>query len=121
MNRILVIGATGNVGRQVLSQLVFTNTRIRVLSRNPDAAAVPPQVEVVRGDLTLPETLDKCLESLDTVFLVWVAGPAMVVPALGFIAQYARRVVFLSAPLKTPHPLFQQPNGLALSAKRSRV
>ena len=47
-----------------------------------------------------------------------VAGDS---PDYGFIAQYARRVVFLSAPLKTPHPLFQQPNGLALSAKRSRV
>jgi uncharacterized protein YbjT (DUF2867 family) len=26
------------------------------------------------------------------------------------IAKHARRIVFLSAPLKTPHPLFQQPN-----------
>lgn len=81
MNRILIIGATGNVGRQVLAQLAFANARIRVLSRNPDAAAFPPQVEVARGDLTLPETLDACLEGVDTVFLVWVAPPATVAPA----------------------------------------
>ena len=29
---------------------------------------MPPQVEVVRGDLTVPETLDPCLEDVDTVF-----------------------------------------------------
>src|SRR5262249_14806081 len=33
-----------------------------------------------------------------------------VVPALNRIARNARRLVFLSAPLRTPHPLFQQPN-----------
>jgi len=110
MNRILIIGATGNVGRQVLSQLLAANARIRVLSRNPHAAGWPPQVEVECGDLTLPETLDGCLEGVDTVFLVWVAPPAAVAPALQRIARHARRVVFLSAPLKTAHPLFQQPN-----------
>ena len=64
----------------------------------------------MRGDLTLPETLDACLDGIDTVFLVWTAPPAAVAPALERIAKHARRIVFLSAPLKTPHPLFQQPN-----------
>jgi uncharacterized protein YbjT (DUF2867 family) len=72
----------------------------------------PPQVAVVRGDLTVPETLDGCLDGVDTVFLVWPAPPSAVVPALQRIAQHARRVVFLSAPIKTTHPLFQQPNFL---------
>src|SRR5262249_8735953 len=81
-----------------------------VLSRNPHAAGWPPQVEVECGDLTLPETLDGCLEGVDTVFLVWVALPAAVAPALPRIARHARRVVLLSVPLKTAHPLFQQPN-----------
>jgi hypothetical protein len=44
MNRILVIGGTGNVGR--------------AMPRNPAATRLPAQVEVVRGDLTVPETLD---------------------------------------------------------------
>ncbi|MDQ2950346.1 MAG: NAD(P)H-binding protein [Acidobacteriota bacterium] len=110
MNRVLVIGATGNVGRHVLSQLTATGTQVRALARNPDAAGLPPQVEVVRGDLTLPETLDRCLDGIHTVFLVWVAPPATVVTALERIAKHARRIVFLSAPLKTAHPFFQQPN-----------
>ena len=110
MNRILVIGGTGNVGRQVVSQLTAAGAGFRAMTRNPDAAGLPPQVEVVRGDLTVPETLDPCLEDVDTVFLVWVAPPAAAPAALERIANHARRIVFLTAPLKTPHPFFQQPN-----------
>src|SRR5438046_1097623 len=110
MNRILVIGGTGNVGRQVVCQLAATGARCRAMVRNPDAAGLPPQVEVVRGDLTVSETLDRCLQDIDTVFLVWVAPPAAAPGALERIAKHARRIVFLTAPLKTPHPFFQQPN-----------
>jgi uncharacterized protein YbjT (DUF2867 family) len=80
------------------------------MTRDPDGAHLPPQVEVMRGDLTLPATLDRCLDGMDTVFLVWVAPPDAVGPALLAIARRARRIVYLSAPLKTPHPFFQQPN-----------
>src|SRR6266481_6011688 len=112
MNRILVIGGTGTVGRQVVSRLVASGAQVRALARNPGAADFPAQVELVRGDLTLPETLDGCFDGIDTVFLVWTAPPAAVAPALERIAKHARRVVYLSAPLKTVHPLFQQPNPL---------
>ena len=71
---------------------------------------MPPQIEAVRGDLTLPESLNACMDGVDVVFLVWVAPPATVAPALKRITRSARRIVFLSAPLKTAHPLFQQPN-----------
>jgi len=110
MNHIMVIGGTGTVGRQVLSQLAATGAQVRALARNPAAARLPSQVEVVPGDLTLPETLDGCLDGIDTVFLVWTAPAAAVAPALERIAKHARRIVFLSAPIKTAHPLFQQPN-----------
>jgi uncharacterized protein YbjT (DUF2867 family) len=82
------------------------------MARNPSAARMSPHVEVVRGDLTLPETLDECLDGIDAVFLVWTAPAAAVAPALERITKQARRIVFLSAPLKTAHPLFQQPNQL---------
>jgi len=110
MNRILVIGGTGNVGRHVVDQLLASGARFRVMTRNPDAVSLPPQAGVVRGDLTVPETLDRCLEGIDTVFLVWVAPPEAAPGALERIAAHARRIVFLTAPLKTPHPFFQQPN-----------
>ena len=73
MNRILIIGATGNIGRQVLSQLPPTGARVRALARNPHTAGLPPHVDVVRGDLTVAETLDECLDGFDAVFLVWTA------------------------------------------------
>jgi uncharacterized protein YbjT (DUF2867 family) len=112
MNHILVIGGTGTVGRQVLSRLAAAGAQVRAMARNPGAARLPPQVEVVRGDLTLPRTLDGCLDGIDAVFLVWTAPAAAVAPALERIAKHARRIVFLSAPHKTAHPLFQQTNPL---------
>jgi uncharacterized protein YbjT (DUF2867 family) len=112
MQRILIIGSTGNVGGMVLSQLVTTESQVRVMVRNPDAVRFPSQVEIVRGDLTLPETLDACLDGVDSVFLVWTASPATIDAALDQIAKNVRRIVFLSAPLKTEHPFFQQPNPL---------
>ena len=110
MDRILIIGATGTVGRQVATQLTALGAQVRALVRNPAAARLPPTVEVMRGDLTAPETLDDCVDGVDAVFLVWAAPPAAVAPSLDRIAKHARRIVFLSAPLKTSHPFFQQPN-----------
>jgi uncharacterized protein YbjT (DUF2867 family) len=106
----LIIGASGNVGRLVASQLAAVGHRVRALNRRPDEARFPKQVEVLHGDLTLPETLESGLDGVDAVFLVWTAPPAAFAPALERIAKHARRIVFLSAPLKTPHPFFQQPN-----------
>jgi uncharacterized protein YbjT (DUF2867 family) len=121
-HRILVIGGTGTVGGQVLSRLPATGVRVRALARNPDAARLPSHVEVVRGDLTRPETLDACLDGMDTVFLVWTAPPAAVAPAFERITRPARRIVFLTSPHKTPHPLFQQPNPLrGLHAEMERL
>ena len=110
MKRILVIGATGNVGREVVSQLTTTDVRLRALTRNPDSANLPAQVEIVSGDLTIPATLDQSLDGIDAVFLVWTAPATAVAPALDRIAKQAQRVVFLSSPHRTAHPLFQQPN-----------
>ena len=112
MNHILVIGGTGTVGRQVVSQLSAKGVQVRAMTRNPSAVCLPPQAEVVRGDLTVPETLDPCLNGIDTVFLVWTAPASFVIPALERIARHIRHIVFLSAPIKTAHPLFQQPNPL---------
>lgn len=122
MDPILLIGGTGTVGRQVLSQLVERGALVRAMTRNPEGGGLPPQVEVVRGDLTVPDSLDACLDGIETVFLVWVAPPAAVAPALERITRRARRIVFLSAPLKTAHPLFQQPNpGRELALRIERL
>jgi len=71
---------------------------------------LPPEVEVVQGDLTSPESLNGCLFDVDAAFLVWTAPLGAFGPALEQLRKRIRRLVFLSAPLKTPHPFFQQPN-----------
>jgi uncharacterized protein YbjT (DUF2867 family) len=125
MNRILVIGATGRAGRQVVAQLhatlPATGARVRALVRNPLTAGLPPHVEVVRGDLTLPETLDECLNEIDAVFLVWTAPPAAVAPALERIVKHARRIVFLSTMYKTQHPFVQQPSARSASGLQKEI
>ncbi len=103
-------GATGNIGAEVLRQLPSTELHIRALVRNAKGVPLPPHVEVATGDLTCPESLARCLDGVDTVFLVWTAPIEAVRSALEQIAKRTRRVVLLSAPLKTAHPFFQQPN-----------
>ncbi|PZG22939.1 NAD(P)H-binding protein [Nonomuraea aridisoli] len=96
MSTILVTGATGNVGRHVVSRLSEAGLAVRALARDPERAGLP--VETVRGDLTAPETLEPALDGVDSVFLLWpgfTAGDAAEVVAR--IADHARRVVYLSA------------------------
>lgn len=112
MSRILVTGATGTVGRQVVSQLLATDCQVRALTRNPGTASLPDTVEIVGGDLTDADSLERCLEGVDAVFLVWTAPVHAAPAALSKIVGHARRVVLLTAPHKTPHPFFQQPNPL---------
>jgi uncharacterized protein YbjT (DUF2867 family) len=111
MKRVLVTGATGQIGSEVIAQLRGTGCRIRAMTRNPRSANVP-DVEVVPGDLSAPDTLDACLEGIDSVFLLWIAPLAAAAPALERIAAHAAQVVLLTSPHKTRHPFFQQPNAL---------
>ena len=96
--KILVTGATGNVGGQVVSQLLDAGAAVRAFVRDPDTAGRKAGVEVVKGDLSEPKTLEAALEGVASVFLMWpffaVEGTAAVVEA---IAKHARRLVYLSS------------------------
>lgn len=48
---IVVTGATGNVGRPLVSELVTAGRRVRAVTRNPKTAAFPDGVEVVSSAL----------------------------------------------------------------------
>jgi uncharacterized protein YbjT (DUF2867 family) len=112
--RVLVTGATGRVGRAVAGLLTAAGVPVRALTRRPEAAELPVDVEVVAGDLTVPESLDAALQGVDAVFLVWTAPPASAPAVVERLAARPRRVVFLSSPHQTPHPFFQQPNPMAV-------
>jgi len=79
---ILVIGATDHVGRYLVSQLLRTGAAVRALVRNPDSADLPGDVDVVRGDLSAPDTLDACLDGVEAVYLVWPFPTANAAPAV---------------------------------------
>ena len=112
MRRVLVTGATGQIGREVVAQLRETGVGIRAMTRNPRSGNLPADVEIVAGDLSAPDSLDACLNGVDNVFLVWIAPLAAAVPAIERIAAHARQIVLLTSPHRTPHPFFQQPNGM---------
>jgi len=113
MNPVLVTGATGRVGRVVVDELLDEGVPVRALTRRPETARLPAAVEVVSGDLTVPESLDAALQGVGAVFLVWTVPPATAPAVVERLATHARRVVFLSSPHRTPHPFFQQPNPAA--------
>src|ERR1700704_3985523 len=107
---VLVTGATGRVGRIVIDLLIEAGVPVRALThRSESAATLPANVEVVTGDLTVPESLDAGLRGGSAVFLGWTAPPTTAAAVVERLAAHTRRVVFLSSPHKTPHPFFQQP------------
>ena len=112
VKRVLVTGATGHIGRQVVDQLRGTGCQIRALTRNPESADLPREVEVVRGDLAAADTLDAALTGVDAVFLVWLAPLAAAPGAVERIAAHTERLVLLTSPHNVPHPFFQQPNAM---------
>lgn len=68
--KVLVTGATGTVGRQIVTQLVQAGHEVRALTRNPATATLPVGAEVVQGDLALPESLIPALEGVEAVHLI---------------------------------------------------
>ncbi|HEX5011549.1 MAG TPA: SDR family oxidoreductase [Planctomycetota bacterium] len=73
---ILVTGATGTVGREVVGQLLAAGRPVRALTRYPDRARLDARVEVVRGDLERPDTLAEAVKGVDRIFSLAV-GPQL--------------------------------------------
>lgn len=67
---ILVTGATGNVGRNVVEQLVNRGADVRALVRDPAKAGFPAGVEVVQGDLLDVDSLRGAMSGVSTLFLL---------------------------------------------------
>ena len=65
---LLVTGATGNVGAEVVRALIDTGEPVRALTRS--AAALPAGVEAVTGDLNRPDSLSDALAGVRGVFLL---------------------------------------------------
>ncbi len=68
---ILVTGATGRVGKELVEQLLNADARVRVLTRDQQRAAyLGNRVEVAVGDLNNPETLAEAMRRIDALYFV---------------------------------------------------
>jgi uncharacterized protein YbjT (DUF2867 family) len=67
---ILVTGATGTIGRQVVEQLVKRGADVRAFVRNPAKASFPAGVDVVQGDLLDVDSVRSAFSGASTLFLL---------------------------------------------------
>ena len=105
---LLVTGATGHVGRELVRELDATGTAFRILVRDPArAVGLPERAERVIGDLDTPATLAPALDGVQQLFLL--------VPGIGIEhtehaiaaakAAGVRRIVYLSSYAVTGNPV----------------
>ncbi|MCZ6738182.1 MAG: SDR family oxidoreductase [Actinobacteria bacterium] len=76
---VVVIGATGRMGSEVVKALIAKGQKVRALVRDPQRARAiqVPGVELVVGDVEKPDTWDAALQDVDKVFLLSPEGPQM--------------------------------------------
>jgi uncharacterized protein YbjT (DUF2867 family) len=69
---ILITGATGTNGRELVQQLAASGQQVRAMVRNPAKAANLkfPKVELFAGDFDQPASLDAALKGSDKAFLL---------------------------------------------------
>ena len=97
----LITGATGNVGGELVAQLIDAGHQVRAYVRNPDKARqqLPQVAQIAIGDLDDTAALNRAAEGVDATFFMQVAPlPAQaqnVVDAAK--AAGVRRIVVLSS------------------------
>jgi uncharacterized protein YbjT (DUF2867 family) len=92
---ILISGATGNNGQELIKQLTAAGERIRALVRNPAKAAhlKGANVELIAGDFDRPATLDAALRGVEKAFLLTPVAEPFVQWQTAFIQASQRAKV----------------------------
>jgi len=68
---ILITGATGTVGQELVTQLLEADQPVRVFTRDASKlSGLAGKVEIAEGDLYQPETLEPALRSVERMFLL---------------------------------------------------
>ena len=123
---ILVTGATGNVGSEVVSLLSQAGVPVRATARDLTGMPALPSVEWVQADFTNPASLDKALQGVDKVVLISPAHIDMVSHQSAVIDAAskagARHIVKLSglgagpdAPIRLPRNHYEIENRIIAS------
>ena len=102
MNTILVTGATGSLGRAVVSALATKGFQVRAAARNLSKAAFPAGAEAIKFDYQDPATFDTALKGAEGVVLIAPPldpdAPAKLNPVVDKAkATSIKHVVFISA------------------------
>ncbi len=96
--KILVIGATGQIGRQLVAELVAKGEKVKAASRN---ATPIGGAEAVSFDLARPESLSPALEGVDRLFVLVPGGTmnavALLTPVIEAAAARGIKVVLMTA------------------------
>jgi len=97
---ILVTGATGNIGSQVVQHLVNRGANVRALVRDPSKASLAAGVDVVKGDFLDVDSLHTAFDGVSTLFLLNAVVPDEFTQALIALnaarAAGIERIVYLS-------------------------
>src|SRR5271166_783738 len=65
---VLVVGATGSIGHIVVEEAIRQGHAVRALVRNPGRTGrLPPQTQVVVGDVTRPDTLPGAVDGVGAI------------------------------------------------------
>ena len=73
--QVLVAGGNGFIGTNLVEELLDRDHDVTVLARNPDAAALPPDVETVSGDITAYDSIESAPEGHDVVVNLVALSP----------------------------------------------
>jgi uncharacterized protein YbjT (DUF2867 family) len=81
--KVLVTGATGNVGSRLVPELIKRGADVRIFTRKqPIQGAFPKEVEVAVGDLLDPDSVKRAMEGIDKLFLLNAVGQSELMEAL---------------------------------------
>lgn len=98
---ILITGATGTIGSEIVRLLTALGEGVRAVTRNPETADLPGGVEVVRGDYSDVPAIAGAMDGADAVFVLSVLGPEGIDADTALVQAASdagvRRIVKLSA------------------------
>lgn len=94
---LFVTGATGSVGKRIVTNLLGRNAEFKALTRSPEkwAGLAAGGMQIVEGDLEQPERWADQLRGMDTLFLILLNDAEEVLRAAA--EHGVKRIVFLSS------------------------